>query len=268
MTCDTHVTSRSGDAARVCAERGREYDVVFSLGGDGTSMEVLGALAYSNIPVGVLPGGTGNLLSRALGIPSRMKRAVPALLGGTERTIDLGLVHGRHFAVAAGVGIDAAMVAETKAWMKRHLGVTGYTLVAVRAALRSVLGRKFFTVRIEVDGQVLERQATSVVFANFGAILEDRLSFGPDIRPDDGLLDCCIFAPASLGEAVRIMWCAMRGIPQSPASVTYAKGARFRVETLPSLPLQADGDLVGTTSAELIVQQGAARLLLPRQRGQ
>ncbi|MDB4917085.1 MAG: hypothetical protein JWM95_4729 [Gemmatimonadetes bacterium] len=226
-------------------------------------MEVCGALAYSNIPVGVLPGGTGNLLSRALGIPRRMHRAVPALLNGSERQIDLGMVFGRHFAVAAGVGIDATMVAETTPWMKRRLGVAGYTLVATRAALRTVLRRRFFVIRVVVNGEVIERRATAVVFANFGTILEDRLSFGPDIEAHDGLLDCCIFAPAHLGDAIRILWCAMRGAPQSESIVLYRKGARFLVETEPALPLQADGDLLGVTPAEITVQPLAARLLVP-----
>ena len=94
--------------------RAADYDAVFTLGGDGTAMEVAGALALSGIPIGVLAGGTGNLLGRALGIPRSVKRAVPMLLAGEVRRIDLGIVRGRHFAVAAGVGIDAAMVEETQ----------------------------------------------------------------------------------------------------------------------------------------------------------
>lgn len=237
--------------------------MVFSLGGDGTAMEVCGALAYSDIPVGVLPGGTGNLLSRALGIPARMKHAVPALLNGSERHIDLGMVFGRHFAVAAGVGIDATMVAETTPWMKRRLGVAAYTMVATRAALRAVMARRYFIVRIEVNGEVIERRATSLMFANFGAILEDRLSFGPDIEAHDGLLDCCIFSPANLAEAIHIVWCAVRGAPQSPSVVWYRKGTRFVVETIPPMPLQADGDLLGVTPAEVTIQPLAVRLLVP-----
>lgn len=263
LSCDVFETARTGDAARKCTESGRDYSVVFSLGGDGTAMEVCGALAYSNIPVGVLPGGTGNLLSRALGIPTTMKRAIPALLNGSERRIDLGLVFGHHFAVAAGVGIDATMVAETTPWMKRWLGVLGYTLTATRAALHAVLTRRFFLVRIEVDGEVIERRATAVLFANFGTILEDRLSFGPDIEAHDGLLDCCIFSPAHLGDGIRIVWCALRGAPQPASLVMYRKGARFTISTEPALPLQADGDLLGTTPAEVTIQPLAARLLVP-----
>jgi diacylglycerol kinase (ATP) len=204
--CDLVRTERAGHAAEIAAARGRDFDLVFTLGGDGTAMEAAGALAGTGIPIGVLAGGTGNLLGRALGIPRRVERAVPALLHGDVRKIDLGVVLGRRFAVAAGVGIDAAMVEETPNWMKRRLGVLAYTLIASKAALRGVVFRRFFTARIEVDGEVVERHASAVLFANFGAILENRISFGPDIAVDDGLLDCCVFSPRNLRDALRIMW--------------------------------------------------------------
>ena len=63
-----------------------------------------------------------------------------------------GVIRGHRFAVAAGVGIDAAMVEETPRWMKRRLGVLAYTIIATRAALRAVLRRKFFLARVHVDG--------------------------------------------------------------------------------------------------------------------
>lgn len=263
-TCDVVRTERAGDAAAIAGARGRDYDMVFTLGGDGTAMEVAGALAGSNIPIGVLAGGTGNLLGRALGIPRRVTRAVPALLNGDVRRIDLGVVLGHRFAVAAGVGIDAAMVEETPRWMKRRLGVLAYTLIATKAALRGVLLRRFFLARIEVDGEVIERQASAVLFANFGAILENRIAFGPDIAVDDGMLDCCIFSPRHLGDALRIMWRVTRQDFRPDPSILYRKATRFRITTVPVLTLQADGELLGPTPAEITVEPLAARLLVPR----
>ena len=130
--------------------------------------------------IGVLAGGTGNLLARALGIPLSVPKAVDRLLDGQEQLIDLGrFPSGRRFAIAAGVGIDAAMVAETPGWLKRRLGVLAYTIMGSRAALRSVLRRQFFATRLVVDGQVYERQAAAVMIANFGAVLGNRITLGP-----------------------------------------------------------------------------------------
>ena len=257
-------TERSGHAAEIAAARASQFDVVLTLGGDGTAMEVAGALAWSETPVGVLAGGTGNLLARALGVPMRVEKAVPALLGGTRRRIDLGVVQGHRFAVAAGVGIDAAMVEETPAWLKRRLGVLAYTLIASKAALRGVLLRRFFTARIEVDGEVVERQAAAVLFANFGAILENRISFGPDIAVDDGLIDCCVFSPRNLRDALRIMWRVTRQDFRPDRSILYRKSTKFQISTEPVLTLQADGELLGSTPAEVTVEPLAARLLVPR----
>jgi YegS/Rv2252/BmrU family lipid kinase len=262
-TCDVMLTERAGHAAEIGVAVGRNYDVVFTLGGDGTAMEVAGSLAGSGVPIGVLPGGTGNLLARALGIPRDVGLAVPALLRGDVRQIDLGSVFGHRFAVAAGVGIDATMVAETPAWMKKRLGVLAYTIIATRAALRAVIFRRFFLARVEVDGEVVERRAAAVLFANFGAILEDRIAFGPDIAVDDGMLDCCIFSPAHLWDAMRIMWRVTRRDFRPDRALLYRKGVRFRIETVPVLPLQADGELLGVTPAEITVEPLAAHLLVP-----
>jgi diacylglycerol kinase (ATP) len=262
--CELALTERSGHAAEIAAARGREFDVVLTLGGDGTAMEVAGSLAWTEVPIGVLPGGTGNLLARALGVPMKIERAVPALLGGTLKRIDLGVIRGHRFAVAAGVGIDAAMVEETPRWMKRRLGVLAYTIIASRAALRAVLRRQFFLARVEVDGELIERRAAAVLFANFGAILENRIAFGPGIEVDDGVIDCCIFSPRNLRDALRIMWRVTRRDFRPDPSILYRKGTRFRLETEPVLSLQADGELLGTTPADVTVEPLAVQLLVPR----
>ncbi|MBA3673257.1 MAG: diacylglycerol kinase family lipid kinase [Gemmatimonadaceae bacterium] len=263
LHCELARTERPGHAAELAAARGTGVDVVFTLGGDGTAMEAAGALAYTDVPVAVLAGGTGNLLSRAIGVPMRVERAVPALLGGTTRLIDLGVLRGHRFAVAAGVGIDAAMVEETPAWLKRRIGVLAYTIMATRSALRAVLRRQFFTVRITVDGEIIERRAAAVLFANFGAILEDRLTFGPDIASDDGVLDLCIFSPRGLGDSMRIMWRVTRRDFRPDPAILYRKGTHFRIETDPVLTMQADGELLGPTPADITVEPRAVRLLIP-----
>jgi YegS/Rv2252/BmrU family lipid kinase len=264
---DVARTERPGHAAEIATARAAEYDAVFTLGGDGTVMEVAGALAGSGHPIGVLPGGTGNLLARALGIPFRIKRAVAALIDGTESWIDLGrLDDGRRFAIAAGVGIDATMVAETPSWLKRRLGVLAYTLMGARATFRAVTRREFFDARLTVDGVVHERRAAAVMIANFGAVLGERIVLGPNIRTDDGLLDGCIFSPRSVADAFRIVWRLMRHDFSSDPCVLYCRGRDIRVETTPRLHAQADGELLGTTPFHAVVEPLAARLLVPAAR--
>jgi diacylglycerol kinase (ATP) len=264
IECDLVFTERAGHAAELALRNAPEYDAVFALGGDGTVMEVAGAMAGSDTPIGVLAGGTGNLIARALGIPLSMKRAVPALLGGTELRIDLGRFDsGRRFAIAAGVGIDASMVAETPGWLKRRLGVLAYTIMGTRAALRAVLRRGFFQARVTVDGTVYERPAVALMIANFGAVLGNRITLGPEILTDDGLLDACIFSPNTLRDALRIMRRMLHRDFGSDPCMLYARGRILLVETTPPLPWQADGELMGTTPFRVVVEPLSVRLLIP-----
>lgn len=265
IECDIVFTQRPGHAAELALHHAPHYDAVFALGGDGTVMEVGGALAGTDTPVGVLAGGTGNLLARALGIPLSVKRAVPALVGGNQLQIDLGRFEsGRRFAIAAGVGIDAAMVAETPGWLKRRLGVAAYAIMGTRAALRSVVRRDFFHARVVIDGTVHEHRAAAVMVANFGAVLGNRLTLGPEIRTDDGVLDVCVFSPRTIRDALRITWRMFRADFSADPCLLYASGRDIRVETTPPKQWQADGELMGVTPFSVIAEPLALRLLVPR----
>ena len=258
-------TEHPGHAAELATIHGSRYDAVFALGGDGTVMEVAGALAGTDVRIGVLAGGTGNLLARAVGIPLRVDRAVEELVAGRESRVDLGRFDsGKRFAIAAGVGIDAAMVAETPGWLKRRLGVLAYTIIGTKAALRAVFKREFFEARITVDGVTQTRRAAAVMIANFGAVLGNRITLGPGIRTDDGLLDACVFAPSSLMDAVRIMWRLLRrDFQHDDPCMLYQRGRDIRVETTPEKSWQADGEMMGTTPFHVVVEPLALRLLVP-----
>jgi diacylglycerol kinase (ATP) len=261
VRCDAVLTEHQGQGAEIALSLAARYDAVFTLGGDGTAMEVVGALAGTGRPVGILPGGTGNLIARTLGIPLNVRRAVTVLLTGDQARVDLGLLSaGRHFAFAAGVGVDASMIAEASSSLKRHIGVLAYVLSWTRAALR----RESFRVRITVDGEVVERQATAVMIANFGQVLNDLMTLGPGIRPDDAKLDLCVFSPYTAWDAVRIAWKLLRKDFGSDPCMLYRAGREFRIETLPPRVAQADGELLGPTPFEVSVRPLAAQLLIPR----
>ena len=261
VACDPVLTERPGHAAQLAAERATHYRAIFALGGDGTAMEVVGALAYSGMPVGVLPGGTGNLVARALHVPLSVRAAVPALLSGDVATLDLGVLgNGRRFAFSAGVGVDARMIAETPPAWKRRFGIPAYALIAARAVLR----RRPFVVRADVDGVVVEREATAVIIANFGSVLNDLITLGPGIRQDDGRLDLCIFSPRTAPDAVRLVWRLYQGRFDDDRRLLYRSGHSFRLSCDPPQVLQADGEVLGSTPFEASVEPLAATVLLPR----
>lgn len=261
VEADIRVTNAPGHAEQIAASEGTGYDAVFSLGGDGTAMEVIGALAGKGPPVGVLAGGTGNVIARSLGIPVSIKRAVPLLLNGTEALIDLGRMgDGRRFAIGVGVGIDATMIAETPAALKQRLGVLAYVIVGVRSVLRF----DHFDVRLTVDGKVIDTRASAVLIANFGTLLDELITLGAGIQHDDGLLNACVFSPKNVWDFVRITWKLMRRNFGPDRSLYYASGREFKLETKPVRQTQADGELTGFTPVTISVEPHASRLLLPR----
>jgi len=259
---DVVVTSHQGHAAIVAAERGRDFAAVLTLGGDGTAMEVIGALAGTGTPVGVLPGGTGNLVARALRTPRRIELAVNALLHGDVASVDLGYIpeSRRRFAFSSGVGVDARMIEETNPELKRRFGIGAYIHTGVRVGLH----RRPFRVRVDVDGVAVEREATSLMVANFGTVLDRLFVLGPGIRQDDGKLDLCIFSPRHPPDVVRIAWRLFRRDFGSDDTMFYRSGREFHIECDPPQLYQADGELLGTTPYAVRVEPLAARLLVPR----
>ena len=264
VACDVVRTEYPGHAGVLAATLHGTYDAVFSLGGDGTAMEVAGSLAGTGTLVGALPGGTGNLLARALLIPLRIDKAVDKLLGGDERRIDLGrFADGRRFAVAAGVGIDVSMVQATPKWMKKMFGVTAYAVMGSLAAFRILVGNRRIHANVTVDDVTESREVTTILVANFGALLNERITLGPKIQSDDGVLDVCVFAPKSLFDAIGIMWRLLRRDFSAHPAMSYRSGSRIRIETTPPCEAQADGELIGMTPLDIVVEPLSVRLLVP-----
>lgn len=260
VACDVLVTEAPGHAKELARTHAERYDVVFTLGGDGTAIQVITALVDGGPPVGILPGGTGNVIVRSLGIPLDVRRAVTALLHGDETRLDLGrLQDGKHFAIGLGVGLDEAMIAGASPLMKQRIGVLAYAWSATKAMSRM----ENFQVKLTVDGTVYERQAASVLIANLGSVLGGLVKLGDGILPDDGALHACLYSPRNFWEAIRIFVRMIRGTAHLDPRTFYVPGRQFRLETDPPRRIQADGELLGLTPLDVTVRPQAARLLIP-----
>lgn len=260
-----HRTTAAGDGARIAdalaAELTRaDSDQLFVLGGDGTVMEAVGALVGKQVPVGILPGGTGNQLARHLRLPHGVAAAVRALSVSQTTSRDLGrLADGRHFALTAGLGLDASMIALTTTASKRRFGVGSYIFGAARA-----LGsQRPFIVRIEADGAVHEREATLAMIANVGEVMSGRFSFGPGVTPSDGLLDICVFSPSGLAEGVALAARLARGDFRSDPRMFFMRGREVRISTDAYVAAQVDGELLTATDLSATVVPAGARFLVP-----
>ncbi len=238
------------------------FDAIFTLGGDGTAMEVATALAEfpDAPPLGIVPLGTANVIARSVGIRQQTGAAIRQLVNARTVRIDLGRIQGGpSFAIGLGVGLDAAMISGASARAKHLLGYLAYALSALRAGLR----RETFDVQVEVDGHSHDLLASSVLVANFGSVLGDLLCFGECVSHQDGVLDVCIYSPKSMLDSVRIFWKMLRGGVGSDKSVQILSGSHVRLSTSRPRAMQADGELLGLTPVEIEIQRGAIQLLVP-----
>jgi len=140
---DTQARDHATELTRQAAREG--YDVVVAFGGDGTVNEAANGLAGTDTPVTCLPGGATNVFARTLGIPGDVVDATEHLLRIADdfqpRRVDTGLVNGRHFVFASGVGLDASVVERVDAHPKRKakFGEWYFTYAAVASFNRKYL---------------------------------------------------------------------------------------------------------------------------------
>jgi len=181
-----------------------QVDLVLVAGGDGTVRVVCAELAGTAIPAAVLPGGTGNLLARNLGISLELDVALHELLDGSEQRIDSVLVEGDQlpgdrFVVMAGLGLDAAISEDAPDDLKKRVGWAAYVVSTLKN-----LNHPFVNVEIVVDDQPpVRRRARTVVIGNVGT-LQANIPLFPDATPDDGRIDVVVLAPRRISHWPRL----------------------------------------------------------------
>ncbi|MCK4451192.1 MAG: diacylglycerol kinase family lipid kinase, partial [Anaerolineae bacterium] len=222
---------------------------VFVAGGDGTLGEVAGGLAGSDVALGVLPAGVGNVWALEMGIPtpSPLRRhplldAAEVLAEGEIRRIDLGRAGQRHFILWAGIGLDAQVTErmEPRTRSTKRLGTLAYV---VAAALVAKDFRGTWT-RMVIDGHSINTRAILVIVSN--AQLYARLvRVAADAYLDDGLLDVCIFKGSNLASTVQHAIKVFTRRHLRDPRVEYYRCRKVSISTTAPLPVQADGDSIG-----------------------
>jgi len=240
-TTESHGHAR--ELAREAVATG--VDLIAVYGGDGTIMQAVDGMFGSGIPLGIIPGGTGNLLAGNLRIPKNPAKAADIIANGTPRTIDLGRLENdagsRYFAVACGSGYDADMVAETTHESKKRLGIVAYVTYVIRTAHRI----RPAAYRVTVDGKSEDFEAASVLVANCGEALPRLLPLGPDVRIDDGILDVIVLTANSFLSVAIVVLQMFR--QRDSRWIRRIRGTEVRIEAREPRVVQADGDACGHT---------------------
>jgi diacylglycerol kinase (ATP) len=210
--------------------------LMFVWGGDGTVQRCLDAVAGIGAVVAILPAGTANLLATNLHVPADLTGAVQVGLHGDDRELDTGSVNGEHFAVMAGAGFDARMIAGASRVMKDRLGRLAYLYTGAK----SLFARRM-TATVEVDGRCFfEGRVSCVLAANVGTILGGVEAF-PAAQPDDGLLELGVVTAAHPVDWARTFArVALRSAERSPF-VEMTRGRSFRIRFDRKIPCELDG---------------------------
>ena len=218
-------------------------DVIFVWGGDGTVQRVIDALAGTKAVLAILPAGTANLLATNLQVPRDLAAAVQIGLAGERRPLDTGSVNGEHFAVMAGAGFDARMIAEADRGMKDSLGRAAYLYTGARnlrarrvKATVKVDGQRFFTGRV-----------SCVLVGNVGKILGGISAFS-GARPDDGLLELGVVTARNPVEWARTLGRVALGRTENSPFVEVTRGKRITVTFSRALPYELDGGARGAAT--------------------
>ena len=237
-------------------------ELVMAQGGDGTVMACVTGLAGTEVPLAVLPGGTGNLLATNFDIPSDLEGAVEVALEGDRVRLDVAAMDDDRFVVMGGIGFDAAMLRDADPRLKERLGAVAYVLSGFKH-----LRRRVTRFRLRLDDLTLERTGQGVLIGNLGR-LQGGLPVMPDARPDDGLLDVAVLQTRTvldwLALAARVLLRRRRKDPQ----LELFQARRVEIHCDTPQPVERDGDPADDRDRLVVeVVPGALTLCVPRAKG-
>jgi diacylglycerol kinase (ATP) len=250
----THGDRDGVDLARRAVAQGAEVVAVY--GGDGTVMEVASGLIGTDVPLLILPGGTGNLVAAELRIGANLDRACQLVCGETYRTrkIDVGQMGDHHFLLRVGCGIEPGVVQEATREMKDQFGKWAYVFAAIRRLQESPAAD--YEIRLD-DREVFRATGVACIVANIGTVGLGRLTLSPSVGVDDGKLDVFFVKKANLEGIVQLAGKMMGLDPRDPDDVEPGLDAsqlvnhwqvrQVKIQSNPILDIQVDGDVIAKT---------------------
>jgi diacylglycerol kinase (ATP) len=260
---DIHeTTSPESIEARVRAACQEGVDLVIAAGGDGTVGRVANGLRGTNVPLGILPVGTGNLLARGLMLPLGMEAAIRLLAGEHDfMALDVLAIGEQWHVLNVSVGITAHTVRNMAPEQKRRFGVLAYLWAALQW-----FGWQPRRFEIAVDGKKERVRASEILVSN-GEVLRDlSIPVGPPSTFCDGKLEAYVVKARSAGDYLAVVWnMIFRRGKRQPGLRHVPVRSMIRIDSGGTkLPVQADGDPISTTPIEIHIVPKAIRVIVPK----
>jgi diacylglycerol kinase (ATP) len=262
LDVELKLTTRPHEATEIAARAARNgsSDVIVA-GGDGTINEVIQGLAGTKARLAIIPRGTANVLARELGLPLDDEQAALVAARGKSRRIHLGLAIeettnvSRHFALMAGIGLDASIVRGVQPSLKKRIG-KGAFWVSGLSHLAAWNPNPF---TLEIDGR--EYTATFAAIGK-GSRYGGDLAITPEARLDHPEFEVCIIETASRFRYLRLLSYAMReGMPRNRPEVKFVKASRIRAYG--DAHVQIDGELIGGLPMRFEIAPESLEVIVP-----
>jgi YegS/Rv2252/BmrU family lipid kinase len=261
--CEIYLTTGKediGEITRRAVEQGSS--MVVAAGGDGTVTGVVTGLLHTDVPLGIIPVGTGNGLARALGIPLDPMAAIDLLVGPhLDMKLDAMGVNNDVFVLNVSAGISARAMKETPSEEKRRFGVIAYAWTI----LRNLLGYGPMRYQLTIDNHEVRIRATEVLVSNGALLREPSFPLGPRQLYQDGKFDVYILTARSLIDYLKIIWNFIAHAGKGRSDLRHLSVEKMvAINSLSSpQPVQADGEVIGQTPVEVKVIPSAIRVVVP-----
>lgn len=262
ISYDVHET-QAGEPVHQIVQRAvssGKYDLVVAAGGDGTVSAVANGLVRTEIPLAVLPLGSGNALAREMMIPLVLEQALD-LITGAHDLVGLDLIDAgeRHFLLSLSAGLSAKTMQSTTRDEKRRLGKAAYVL----EGFNQFFGLNLDRYEIDIDGKRVQARASEVFIANVGLVGFRQFRVSPKVQPDDGTLHVCIVRTKNLPDYIRLFSTALIGRAEHNPELVVIPGKDITITSDRPRPVQGDGEVFGSTPVHAQVVPRAVRLVVP-----
>jgi diacylglycerol kinase family enzyme len=246
-----------------CAEIAGGADLILAAGGDGTINEVAEGMVHSEVPLGILPAGTANVLAMEMKLGSKLERAAgrlhecrPYRISMGHLTADGGRLS-RHFLLMAGVGLDAHIVYHINAPLKARTGKFAYWVAGW-----SLLGRRLPEFEVEADGHRMSCSfALLSKVRNYGGDFE----IARQVTLFDNQFEVVLFEGSSSLRYVPYFAGLAANRLQGMKGVTVLRAGSIAVshDNDSRVYVQVDGESAGHLPAEIRIVPEALTLLVP-----
>jgi len=250
------------EVVRSAIERG--FEQFIAVGGDGTISGVASGLINTGIPLVILPSGTVNALARELQIPIGIQEAADWWVSNCDsRIIDVLQIGDRYFLLNVSVGVSAGIMKEAKREEIHKAGVFAF----LRQALKRKSSLPVYRFQVTIDGTLTSIRATEIFIANSGALLGLKaLKLDPKADLDTGRLSICYARLKSLFDYVLIGLKLLASPSEEKKELNCSDALReVRVHSNQPVPVQGDGEQVGTTPVTITLVPRALTLIVPRE---